>query len=207
MSTSGDERSKPRVGSSPTRCPYCHADIATDRDDWVACRGCLARHHDECWREGGRCATCGETTPLEARRGPPGALAEAERPAARASLKEVSRTVDGVWAGRYWQGDRAVSFEARMSADGRSFTGSVTEPNMFGRSSAAELHARIEGMILDGGAFRFTKTYDGRGGASHSVIYEGTVAADGLSASGQWTISGCLWTSLSGAFSMERRPG
>ncbi len=47
-----------RVPSSLVRCPYCHADVNVERDVWVACKACLARHHATCWREGGACASC-----------------------------------------------------------------------------------------------------------------------------------------------------
>ena len=33
------------------------------------------------------------------------------------------------------------------------------------------------------------KTYDGTGGVSHSVIYQGTVSSDLRTISGQWTIN------------------
>jgi hypothetical protein len=42
-----------------TRCPFCHADVDIAGADWVACKGCLARHHLACWGESGACATCG----------------------------------------------------------------------------------------------------------------------------------------------------
>jgi hypothetical protein len=42
-----------------TRCPFCHADVDVAGADWVACKGCLARHHLACWGESGACATCG----------------------------------------------------------------------------------------------------------------------------------------------------
>src|SRR4051812_43141728 len=43
---------------SPTRCPFCHEGIERTRERWVACAGCLARHHEECWNESGRCSSC-----------------------------------------------------------------------------------------------------------------------------------------------------
>jgi hypothetical protein len=52
------------VGASPTRCPFCHAAVAVDSEPWVACSGCLGRHHRECWDEGGKCAGCGVTASL-----------------------------------------------------------------------------------------------------------------------------------------------
>lgn len=49
------------------RCPFCHDDVSVERNDWVACRDCLARHHSACWEENTACASCGSTTALEAR--------------------------------------------------------------------------------------------------------------------------------------------
>lgn len=54
-----DEAPKVSV-SSVSRCPWCHDSIATDMDraGRVACAGCLAVVHDECWRESGVCPAC-----------------------------------------------------------------------------------------------------------------------------------------------------
>lgn len=53
------ERDDVRVEASPVRCPYCHEQVGPEDAGWVACGGCLARHHDACWDEGGACAACG----------------------------------------------------------------------------------------------------------------------------------------------------
>lgn len=45
------------LAGTSTRCPYCHSGVAGDNDQTV-CRGCLARHHAECWAAIGACATC-----------------------------------------------------------------------------------------------------------------------------------------------------
>lgn len=58
------ERDDVRVLGSPHRCPFCHEQVDAGAADQVACRGCLARHHGECWRESGRCAACGHTAAL-----------------------------------------------------------------------------------------------------------------------------------------------
>lgn len=55
------------VARSPLRCPFCHEGVATEEPDWVACAGCLARHHAPCWREGARCGACGHETALVGR--------------------------------------------------------------------------------------------------------------------------------------------
>lgn len=63
-------RSKPPAvafgSESPTRCPYCHDDVKVTATDWIACRACLARHHVECWRDRGACASCRGTAVLVA---------------------------------------------------------------------------------------------------------------------------------------------
>lgn len=56
-----------RTVPSPLRCPYCHEQVALERDDWLACAGCLARHHGACWGEAGRCAACDGTATLTRR--------------------------------------------------------------------------------------------------------------------------------------------
>lgn len=48
-----------KVDGSPTRCPFCHEHLDTAKAGWVACGGCMARHHAECWDERGACASCG----------------------------------------------------------------------------------------------------------------------------------------------------
>ena len=53
-----DEKAAPKVATSLSRCPYCHEEVRAERADWVACEGCLARHHQSCWSEHGSCATC-----------------------------------------------------------------------------------------------------------------------------------------------------
>lgn len=53
-----------RLERSPTRCPYCHEDVLAEAAEWVACAGCLGRHHAGCWADGGKCAACGHAEPL-----------------------------------------------------------------------------------------------------------------------------------------------
>jgi hypothetical protein len=47
-----------RFEHAPSRCPYCHSHCE-DSEEVVACRACVARHHAECWRQLGRCSSCG----------------------------------------------------------------------------------------------------------------------------------------------------
>ena len=53
-----DREIKVEVERSPQRCPYCHGEVDSREEDWLACAGCLARHHEDCWRELGRCSWC-----------------------------------------------------------------------------------------------------------------------------------------------------
>lgn len=46
------------MAGSPVRCPFCHEEVRREQEAWVACAGCMARHHAACWDEGGRCAAC-----------------------------------------------------------------------------------------------------------------------------------------------------
>lgn len=45
-----------KVKQSPNRCPFCHDDVQAEES--VACRDCLARHHEGCWNEGVGCSAC-----------------------------------------------------------------------------------------------------------------------------------------------------
>lgn len=70
-------------GAAPTRCPFCHDAVDRAAGGWVACEGCLARHHAGCWAEHGACGACGEAAFV----GPPGAGVEAAPPRPRASAR------------------------------------------------------------------------------------------------------------------------
>jgi hypothetical protein len=75
------------VGEGITRCPFCHETVAAESDDWIACKGCLARHHQGCWNEGKGCSSCHGTIPLAPAR-------DASGPAAGTSLGAVSTPRD-----------------------------------------------------------------------------------------------------------------
>jgi hypothetical protein len=83
----GAEAISPKLIASRSRCPYCHEDVRAERLDWVACEGCLARHHQTCWNERGSCASC------HAR----GSLAPPRR--ARRALVALLAVAGLVWAG------------------------------------------------------------------------------------------------------------
>jgi hypothetical protein len=68
-----------QVAASRARCPFCRDEVAAEGTDWVACRGCLARHHVGCWGEHGACSACGESKFLPAT---PGRARTSTRPRA-----------------------------------------------------------------------------------------------------------------------------
>lgn len=89
-----------RAKASPVRCPFCHADVRVDVDPWVACQGCLARHHAACWGERGRCSACGSTTALRpdlpAR---PAVLSRAALPLVLGVVLGLAVLAAGAWLG------------------------------------------------------------------------------------------------------------
>lgn len=54
------------VAGSQVRCPFCHGRVEPETDDWSACQRCLARHHQPCWSEHGRCGSCAHDRALTA---------------------------------------------------------------------------------------------------------------------------------------------
>jgi hypothetical protein len=125
---------------------------------------------------------------------PPPAPTPAPAPQQRALYPNLS----GVWTGTYsGGGNRTTPFEVLINANGASFTGRMTETNTFQNATSAKLYAQISGEVSASGAVRFTKTYDGTGGATHSVQYRGQMAGDMIS--GAWTLE-----NLSGQFLMRR---
>lgn len=112
--------------------------------------------------------------------------------------------LSGDWVGTYVYGTgnpTRVDFELSMSfgQDGR-FTASGVEPNTFGDPSASHLYASFQGQLARRGELAMRKTYDGTGGVSHSVDYQGLFDAGSLQVSGVWRLA-----NGSGAFSMRRR--
>ena len=113
-----------------------------------------------------------------------------------------SDSLTGVWQGRYVYGngqDRA--FLATLMEFGAFLSGTTHELNSDGHG-AEEQFAMVEGSRA-GRSVRFVKTYDGSGGWSHSVSYEGTVSSDSTEIDGRWSIE----NAASGTFLMMRSGG
>jgi hypothetical protein len=115
-----------------------------------------------------------------------------------------AEALSGTWEGTYRyvasSGQRDVPFRLEMNVRGTSVAGRISEVNTFGESNVPTLFANVIG-IVEGRRLRVIKTYDGTGGSSHSVYYEGTLDGSGRSIEGTWTISD-RWT---GGFRMTRR--
>jgi hypothetical protein len=92
-------------------------------------------------------------------------------------------------------------FVAILIEQGARFSGTIDEPCTGGPHIGGRLCATVDGR-RDGSAVLFTKTYDGTGGWTHSVSYEGLLNGDGTEIEGRWKTWG--W---SGRFLMLRSSG
>jgi hypothetical protein len=98
--------------------------------------------------------------------------------------------LNGVWLGYYGYGDATdrVQFQLKAMRAGAAFTATTIEPNTFGTKDALFLTADVAGTVSADGGVRFTKTYDGTGGQTHSVQYAGALDATKRCISGTWKI-------------------
>ncbi|MDX2237562.1 MAG: hypothetical protein NW203_08350 [Hyphomonadaceae bacterium] len=118
---------------------------------------------------------------------------------AAAQSNQSAVNLTGAWRGVYaGDGNANTEFTATMSSLGSRLSGAMVEPNTFGSGDVAFLLSTITGQI-DGSSVVFLKTYDGSGGQSHTVRYEGRISANGRRIAGTWTTGG-----VSGPFEMVR---
>lgn len=122
------------VAGSPVRCPFCHEHVAVDALDWVACVGCLARHHHVCWHEGARCAACGGRELLVGRRRLPWAAFALASLILVAAVAAAVSAIVGVRE-RAERAEALLAAQAEREARARHLAGVA--------SDAAELHARV----------------------------------------------------------------
>lgn len=108
-------------------------------------------------------------------------------------------TLSGTWRGRYYYNDgrTSVDFVAQLKDDEAQVSGLIGEQNTFDNRGGV-LRALVKGA-RSGDTVRFTKTYDGKNGYSHSVQYTGTLSPNRDSINGRWTLRGAT-----GTFSMQR---
>ena len=120
------------------------------------------------------------------------------------SSKTNAQSLTGVWNGLYTYPRHLepVSFVAVLVDSGMSFSGTTHEPHVSNDVPGGMLYGMIDGR-REGAAVTFTKTYDGTGGWTHSVWYEGSVNGEATEIEGRWTVPG-IW---SGKFLMIRSGG
>jgi hypothetical protein len=109
--------------------------------------------------------------------------------------------LSGIWQGLYAYPEALspVSFTATLLESGSWLSGSTHEAAEDDVGEWVDCYATLLGKRR-GRSVRFTKTYDGRNGWSHSVDYDGEVSGDGAEISGRWRIED-VW---SGKFLMIR---
>ncbi len=103
------------------------------------------------------------------------------------------------WHGQYGYNDARtpVPFSWSLFVTKGELDGHSTEPATFGDGSVSNLTANLTGTIV-GNRASIIKTYDGKGGVSHSVRYSGKFSADGKELTGTWTVD-----DISGPFSVD----
>ena len=114
-------------------------------------------------------------------------------------------TLNGVWDGLYSYSRTAhpeSPFTAVLFASGGHLSGTIHETMRFPGGAATDANAFLEGSAGDG-RIVFTKTYDGTGGQTHSVAYDGRLSADGGEIDGVWSIR-TDWGLATGRFLMVR---
>jgi hypothetical protein len=112
----------------------------------------------------------------------------------------VAADLSGEWAGFYVQNGQRTPFTAQFSGRPGVFGGSTIESNSFADPTATHLYAIVCGHTTPDGVVTFVKTYDGTGGARHSVQYQGRIDETGRTITGVWVIG-----STRGEFILARR--
>ncbi len=97
--------------------------------------------------------------------------------------------LSGQWQGVYYNGGAAAPFDALLIDNGGTLIGSITELNVFGSPDVAFLLSDVSGTVRNG-RVSFEKTYNGVGGVTHTVRYQGGVSRDGRRITGTWTLDG-----------------
>jgi hypothetical protein len=110
-------------------------------------------------------------------------------------------SLTGLWNGLFSYPRRydPTSFVAILIESGTRFSGTTHEPCTIRQIPSGVLYATLQGERA-GAVVAFMKTYDGTGGWTHSVAYDGLLSSDGTEIEGRWRVSGA-W---SGKFLMVR---
>ena len=114
-----------------------------------------------------------------------------------------ANNLTGIWQGLYSypQALAPVSFTATLLESGAWLSGSIHEVAQRHSGESTEASATLLGG-REGQVVKFTKTYDGTNGWSHSVAYGGALSDDATEIEGRWATQG--W---SGKFLMIRPEG
>jgi hypothetical protein len=109
--------------------------------------------------------------------------------------------VTGVWTGKYeYPGgfQAPVEFTVIFLQKGDELLGHIKETNTFGKQPEPLLHSSLKGHLnKETRELKFTKTYDGTAGVSHSVEYSGRLSEDGNTLdAGSWNLGGIGGTYL-----------
>jgi hypothetical protein len=115
------------------------------------------------------------------------------------SPSSTENDLTGVWQGLYsYAGGESVAFVATIIDSASSISGGTHESAVSHSGARATLFATLSGARR-GSSVSFLKTYDGTGGWSHAVRYDGALSGDATEIEGRWRIG---W--LSGRFTMTR---
>ncbi len=115
-----------------------------------------------------------------------------------AGMSEQDRTsLGGAWNGLYFYPGygEPVTFVALLIDAGVRISGSVHEYEGIISEKRILLYSTLQGY-RDGTAVSLVKTYDGTGGWTHSVAYEGSLNADATEIAGRWHVDGSTGTFL-----------
>ena len=125
------------------------------------------------------------------------------------SLAQAKKAAPAVRLTGHWEGVYRYDAPGRnpvlfttdlVQEDPKTFTGRVVELNTFGERSAKYLFADLGGNV-EGTKVWFKKTYDGTGGQTHSIIYEGTLERASMTVRGKWRGEA---SDFAGTFEMKR---
>ena len=116
--------------------------------------------------------------------------------AERAAIRGAASPLTGSWKGHYeypsGSGRTGVDFTQDLTFSQGLVTGYISEPNTFGDKTSKNLYASFSGAV-SGNDIKWVKTYDGTGGVSHSVTYQGKLDRQARKIVGKWQI-GAGWS-------------
>ncbi len=125
-----------------------------------------------------------------------GAMMPAQTAQAQAGAAIPAAGLTGEWAGGYVSANGADvnTFTVKMRQTGGTISGTIYETNVFGDTSRALFLTSTFAGTIANRQVRFTKTYDGSGGVSHSVVYTGALEPNGRRIRGTFNADGAAGT-------------